>query len=83
MSMFDILTLVACYLCAAAYLTVSLRHLRAVKSRLGLVVTVLTQVGYQSFAFYVNTKDVQIATSILSTFTVLAVLKVPVSHVPR
>ena len=83
MSTFDTLTLVACYLCAAAYLTVSLRHLRAVKSRIGLVITVLTQVGCQSFAFYVGTKLIQMATSILSTFTVLAVLKVPVSHVPR
>ncbi|KAF8252243.1 hypothetical protein K440DRAFT_651426 [Wilcoxina mikolae CBS 423.85] len=67
LSVFDIFTLSACYMCAAAYLAVSLRRLRAVKSRFGLVITVLTQVG----------------TSIMSSFTILAVLKIPVSHVPR
>ncbi|KAI5819769.1 sterol-sensing domain of SREBP cleavage-activation-domain-containing protein [Pyronema omphalodes] len=67
LSLFDIFTLSGCYLCAAAYLFVSLRRLRAVKSKAGLVLTVLTQV----------------ATSIMSSFTILAILKVPVSHVPR
>lgn len=67
MSVFDIFTLSACYLCTAVYLAVSLRRLRAVKSRFGLIFTVLTQ----------------ICTTVMSTFTVLAILKVPVSHIPR
>ncbi|KAI5800101.1 sterol-sensing domain of SREBP cleavage-activation-domain-containing protein [Geopyxis carbonaria] len=67
MSVMQKLFLTGCYACAAIYLFVSLRRLRAVKSRLGLVATVLTQ----------------ICTSVLSSFTILAIFKVPVSHVPR
>jgi hypothetical protein len=47
-SIFDIFTLSACYLCTAVYLAVSLRRLRAVKSRFGLILTVLTQVLHRS-----------------------------------
>ncbi|KAL7276345.1 hypothetical protein RUND412_000648 [Rhizina undulata] len=67
MSTLDNLLLAGCYFLTFAYLVVSLRRLRAVKSRLGLVLTVLTQ----------------IAASIISSFTILAFLKVPVSHIPR
>jgi hypothetical protein len=47
MSSFDIFTLSAGYICVGVYLAVSLRRLRAVKSRFGLVITVLTQVDFQ------------------------------------
>lgn len=67
MSRLDNIMLAGCYFFTLAYLAMSLKGLRAVKSRLGLIVTVLTQIGF----------------SIMSSFTILAFLKVPVSHVPR
>lgn len=48
MSKLDNFMLAGCYLLTLAYLTISLRNLRAVKSRLGLISTVLTQVFYIS-----------------------------------
>ncbi|PWW76014.1 hypothetical protein C7212DRAFT_194519 [Tuber magnatum] len=67
MSKLDNFMLTGCYLLTLAYLTISLRNLRAVKSRLGLIAAVLTQMAF----------------SVLSSFTILAFFKVPVSHVPR
>ncbi|RPA95328.1 hypothetical protein L873DRAFT_1829877 [Choiromyces venosus 120613-1] len=67
MSKLDNFMLAGCYLLTLAYLIISLRNLRAVKSKLGLIATVLTQMAF----------------SVLSSFTILAFFKVPVSHVPR
>jgi hypothetical protein len=55
------------YLLAAAYFLLSLRKLRAMKSRLGLTITVVSQ----------------IAVSIMASFTICAVLKIDLSKIPR
>lgn len=67
MPLWEKVFLSCCYVVAAIYLGVALQRLRAVKSRLGLVFTVLTQ----------------ICASVLSSFTILAIFGVPVSHIPR
>ncbi|KAG0639799.1 sterol-sensing domain of SREBP cleavage-activation-domain-containing protein [Tuber brumale] len=67
MSKLDNFMLAGCYLLTLAYLTISLRNLRAIKSRLGLIAAVLIQMAF----------------SVSSSFTILAFFKVPVSHVPR
>ena len=85
MSICDMLSLSGCYVAAAAYLAVALRRLRAVKSRIGLVITVLTQVWMvlRVPSIFSLTGAHQVCTSIMSSFTILAILKIPVSHVPR
>ncbi|KAK4238892.1 sterol regulatory element-binding protein cleavage-activating protein [Achaetomium macrosporum] len=54
------------YLLALSYLLLSMSRLRAVKSRLGLMVTIVTQ----------------ITASIVSSFTVCAIFKVDLSRIP-
>lgn len=44
MSRLDNIMLASCYFFTLAYLALSLRNLQAVKSKLGLIATVLTQV---------------------------------------
>ncbi|KAH6649146.1 sterol-sensing domain of SREBP cleavage-activation-domain-containing protein [Truncatella angustata] len=67
MSVQDGLALGAAYLLVALYFVVSLTKLRAVKSKIGLVVTVMAQ----------------LILSILSSFTVCAVFKIDLSRIPQ
>ncbi|KAH0544979.1 hypothetical protein FGG08_000905 [Glutinoglossum americanum] len=62
----DILLGIA-YALMVLYIAVNLRRLRAVKSKLGLVVTVIAQIGI----------------SIFSSFTICALLKIDLSQIPR
>ncbi|PHH83523.1 hypothetical protein CDD82_7564 [Ophiocordyceps australis] len=63
----DITSLALAYLMTIVYLLVSLSKLRAVKSKFGLIVTIVTQIVF----------------SIMSSFTVCAVFKIDLSHIPR
>ncbi|AEO56196.1 hypothetical protein MYCTH_2300826, partial [Thermothelomyces thermophilus ATCC 42464] len=67
MSSYDWAMLTLAYSLALANLLLRLSKLRAVKSRLGLIVTILTQ----------------IAASIVSSFTVCAIFKINLSRVPH
>ncbi|KAK5020305.1 hypothetical protein LTR16_004021 [Cryomyces antarcticus] len=67
MSTRDDLILAIAYSFMAFYVMVSLRKLRAVKSRFGLAITALTQ----------------IATSITASFTICGILKINLAQVPR
>lgn len=67
MSIPDGLALGAAYFLTLAYFVVSLTKLRAVKSQVGLVVTVMTQ----------------LILSILSSFTICAVYKIDLSKIPQ
>jgi len=66
MSWFDLVVLSIAYSLTLVYLTISLSRLHAVKSRLGLMVTIICQ----------------IAASIVSSFTVCAIFKVDLSRIP-
>ncbi|KAF8474745.1 sterol-sensing domain of SREBP cleavage-activation-domain-containing protein [Kalaharituber pfeilii] len=67
MSTADYLVLMSCYTITIAYLYVQLNRAGTVKSRTGLVLAIITQ----------------LAASVMSSFTILAFLKFPVSHIPR
>lgn len=67
MSLFDSLALAAAYILVTAYFVVSLTKLRAVKSKIGLVVTVMAQ----------------LVLSIMSSFTLCAIFKIDLSKIPR
>lgn len=67
MSLQDSMLLALAYSLTVFYFMVSLSRLRAVKSKDGLIVTVLTQ----------------IALSILSSFTVCAIFEIDLSRIPR
>ncbi|KAL2151822.1 hypothetical protein VTH82DRAFT_5006 [Thermothelomyces myriococcoides] len=67
MSSYDWVMLTLAYTLTLANLLLRLSKLRAVKSRLGLIVTILTQ----------------IAASIVSSFTVCAIFKINLSRVPH
>ncbi|KAI0168014.1 sterol-sensing domain of SREBP cleavage-activation-domain-containing protein [Pestalotiopsis sp. NC0098] len=67
MSLQDGLALGAAYLLTGAYFVVSLTKLRAVKSKFGLVVTVLAQ----------------LVLSIMSSFTLCAIFKIDLSKIPQ
>lgn len=49
MSRLDNIILASCYFFTVAYLALSLRNLQAVKSKLGLIATVLTQVRFPRY----------------------------------
>ncbi|KAK8855258.1 sterol-sensing domain of SREBP cleavage-activation-domain-containing protein [Apiospora arundinis] len=66
LSIQDILALGIAYSLTLAYFVVSLSKLRAVKSKMGLIVTVIAQ----------------LAVSIMSSFTVCAILKIDLSRIP-
>ncbi|KAK0643092.1 sterol-sensing domain of SREBP cleavage-activation-domain-containing protein [Cercophora newfieldiana] len=66
MSWFDLVILSIAYSLTLFYLTLSLSRLHAVKSRLGLMVTIICQ----------------IAASIVSSFTVCAIFKIDLSRIP-
>ncbi|KAK4449133.1 sterol-sensing domain of SREBP cleavage-activation-domain-containing protein [Podospora aff. communis PSN243] len=66
MSWFDLVVLSIAYSLTLVYLILSLSRLHAVKSRLGLMVTIVCQ----------------IAASIVSSFTVCAIFKVDLSRIP-
>lgn len=66
MSFQDTLALILAYSLTLSYFVVSLTKLRAVKSKVGLVVTVVTQ----------------LFVSIMSSFTVCAILKIDLSKIP-
>lgn len=63
----DDVFLCAAYALTAFYFFVSLTKLRALKSRLGLILAVATQIGV----------------SIMSSFTICAIFKIDVSKIPR
>jgi len=66
MSLFDLTLLSTVYSLIILYLVLSLSRMHAVKSRLGLMVTIVSQ----------------IAASVISSFTVCAIFKVDLSRVP-
>jgi hypothetical protein len=63
----DVISLALAYCLALAYTMIRVSRLRAVKSKIGLIVTVLAQ----------------IAVSILSSFTVCAIFKIDLSMIPH
>ncbi|KAM0813765.1 putative Sterol-sensing domain of SREBP cleavage-activation-domain-containing protein [Seiridium cardinale] len=67
MSVPDVLALGAAYLLTSAYFVISLTKLRAVKSKIGLVVTVM----------------VQLVLSMISSFTLCAIFKIDLSKIPQ
>lgn len=67
MSNTDYLVLTACYALTTFYLYTQLNRGGTVRSRTGLVMAIITQ----------------LAASIMSSFTILACLKYPVTHIPR
>ncbi|KAI9775648.1 MAG: hypothetical protein M1839_000973 [Geoglossum umbratile] len=67
MSLQEDIVLGFAYALMALYVAVNLRKLRAVKSRLGLVATVIAQIGI----------------SIFSSFTICALFKIDLSQIPR
>lgn len=67
MSIQDTLTLTFAYGLAFVYFLMSLSKLRAVKSKIGLIVTVITQVMF----------------AIMSSFTVCAIFNIDLSRIPR
>ncbi|KAI1849457.1 hypothetical protein JX265_012706 [Neoarthrinium moseri] len=67
MSIPDGIALGVAYLLTFVYFVVSLNKLRAVKSKIGLVITVMAQ----------------LALSILSSFTICAIFKIDLSKIPR
>lgn len=67
MSLQDTLTLTFAYGLACVYFLMSLSKLRAVKSKIGLIVTVISQVMF----------------AIMSSFTVCAIFNVDLSRIPR
>lgn len=54
MSRLDNIMLAGCYFFTLAYLAASLQSLKAVKSRLGLIATVLTQVRFRRLVILCN-----------------------------
>lgn len=67
MSLQDSLTLAVAYGLAVIYFFMTLSKLRAVKSKIGLIVTVITQVMF----------------AIMSSFTVCAIFNIDLSRIPR
>ncbi|KAK2598969.1 hypothetical protein QQS21_005574 [Conoideocrella luteorostrata] len=67
MSAQDILSLALAYGLALFYFLISLSKLRAVKSKIGLITTIVTQVAF----------------SIMSSFTVCAIFKFDLSRIPQ
>lgn len=67
MSNIDYFVLTACYALTTFYLYIQLNRAGTVRSRTGLIVAILTQ----------------LAASVMSSFTILACLKYPVTHIPR
>ncbi|KJZ75524.1 hypothetical protein HIM_04987 [Hirsutella minnesotensis 3608] len=66
-SMQDIITLALAYGLTISYLLISLSKLRAVKSKIGLIVTIMAQ----------------IILSVMSSFTLCAIFKIDLSRIPR
>lgn len=83
MSLGDDLLLALAYLCMAFYVMVTLRKLRAVKSRFGLVVTAVSQVCGSNRSYMKPSDDTQIAISILASFTICGIMKINLARIPR